>query len=120
MDLQYYIEMALKGNYKSEMDKFKENPRIKAPVTNKQTQKEIQAYLKENIDDEIMVRILKRDKTKTFDTYYEIDLSGVYKNTGDNAALFKKIVKDVRDYMNSKNISKYAYELFVKNVGILK
>lgn len=121
-DLDYYLEMALKNKYKEQMDDFNSNPPIKAPITNTETAKKIENFIKSEIDDDkgVRVRIVKRDKSKTFDSFYEIDITPIYKNTGDNAVLFKKIVADIKSYLQNANISKHAYEIFVKNVGFLK
>lgn len=112
--------MALQNKYKDQMDDFKRQPHIKTSITNEDTKKQIEKYLKDNVDTEIKVRIVKRDKTKTFDSYYEIDISPVFKHTEDNGVLFKQIVADIKEYLSTIHISKHAYELFVKNIGNLK
>lgn len=111
--------MALQGKYKDKMDQFNKQPHLKISVTNEPTKKELEKDLKENFDSDIRVRIVKRDKSKTFDSFYEVDLSPVFKNTGENGTLFKQMVSEIKSYLKEKHISEHAYELFVKNVGKL-
>lgn len=115
----YYLEMALQGKYKEEMAEYKKQKPIKTSITNKETLKEIQTYLQKNIDSDIKVRIFASDKTKTFDSYYEIDITPIYRNTEDHAALFKRAVSDIKKYLKDIHISTHAYKLFVKNIGFL-
>lgn len=112
--------MALQGKYKENMEEFKKNPPIKTSITNDTMRKDLENFLKDKFDNEIRVRIVKRDKSKTFDSFYEIDLSPVFKNTGENGILFKQIVSEIKSHLKEKHISDHAYELFVKNIGVLK
>lgn len=117
---KYYLtEMALQGKYKDSMEEFKKNPPIRISITNNDARKELENFLREKFDNEINVRIIKRDKSKTFDSYYEIDLTPLYRNTGENGILFKQIVSEIKSHLKEKHISEHAYELFVKNVGKL-
>lgn len=106
-----YLEMALKNNYKDEMDKFKKNPPIQKERTSPKTKNQLQAFLRENIDDQIIVRIIRTQQ----EPFYEIDITSAHKETEGNKKLFNKIVFDIKKHLKNLTIEPDAYKIYVKN-----
>lgn len=110
-----YLEMALKSNYKQEMDEYKKNPPIKKEKTSPKVKNQIQTFLRENVEDKILVRIVKTQE----EPFYEIDLTSAHKESEGNTKLFNKIISDIKKYLKTLNVESDCYKLYVKNKGFI-